>query len=194
MANVNAPFGLKPVRTQSGTPYTGSFDVFTVPAGDGTAIYIGDPVTKTGNGTAQTINGVSYPDCVIAATTDIIDGVVVGVLPDVSTSLPYRAASTQRRLAVCTDPDMLFEVQEGNSGTALVASDVGSNISLTVTAGSTNTGLSGSVIDNTTINTTNTLLLKVVQMVNRPDLAVGVANRWLVRINRHRLNNQIIGV
>lgn len=194
MANVNAPFGLKPIRTQSGTPFSGSFDVFTVPAGDGTAIYIGDPVTKTGNGTGQTVNGVMYPDCVIAATTDIIDGVVIGVLPDVSTSLPYRAASTLRRLAVCTDPDMLYEVQEGNSGTPLALNDVGNNISLTVTAGSTTTGLSGSVIDNTTIATTNTLLLKVIAPVNRPDLAVGLANRWLVRINRHRLNNQVIGV
>lgn len=194
MANANTPFGLKPVRTQSGAPYTGAFDVFTVPAGDGTAIYIGDMVTKTGNGTGQTVNGVMYPDCIIAATTDIIDGVVVGVLPDVSTSLPYRAASTVRRLAVCTDPNMLYEAQEGNSGTPFTLNDVGLNVSLSVVAGSATTGLSGSVLDNTTEATTNTLALKIVAPVNRPDLSIGLANKWLVRVNRHRLVDQMIGV
>lgn len=193
MANVNAPFGLKPVRT-TGAPSTGAVEVFTVPAADGTAIYIGDMVTKTGNGTGQTVNGVMYPDCVIAATTDIIDGVVVGVLPETNASLPYRAASTLRRLLVCTDPNTIYEMQEGNSGTPFALNDVGMNVSVSVVAGNASTGLSGSVLDNSTEATTNTLCLKIVAPVNRVDLAVGLANRWLVRINRHRLADQLIGV
>jgi hypothetical protein len=193
MANVNAPFGLRPIGTVGGS-HSGNLEVFTTPAGDGTAIYIGDPVTKTGNGTGQTVNGVSYPDCVIAATTDIIDGVVVAVLADTEASLPYRAASTLRRLLVCTDPSMLYEVQEGGSGTALTENDVGNNISISVTAGSTVTGLSGTIINNTTENTTNTLVCKLVRVVNRPNLSYGYYNRWVVRINRHRLVDQLIGV
>lgn len=193
MANVNAPFGLRPART-NGYPATGGCDIYTVPAADGTAIYIGDLVTTTGNGTGQTVNGVMYPDCVIAATTDIVTGVVVGVLPDTSTSLPYRAASTLRRLMVCTDPNQIFEVQEGNSGTPFTLNDVGLNVSLSVVAGSATTGLSGSVLDNATEATTNTLLLKMLEPVNRPDLAIGLANIWRVRINRHRLVDQLIGV
>lgn len=193
MANANAPRGLRPVRTVGGY-HSGSLEVFTVPAADGTAIYIGDPVTKTGNGTGQTVNGVMYPDCVIAATTDIIDGVVVAVLADTEASLPYRAASTLRRLLVCTDPNMLYEVQEGNSGTAFTLNDVGLNVSLSIVAGSTSTGISGTILDNTTEATTNTLVCKIVAPVNRPDLSIGLANRWLVRINRHRLVDQLIGV
>jgi hypothetical protein len=193
MANANAPFGLRPVRTVGGS-HSGALEVFTTPAGDGTAIYIGDLVTKTANGTGQTVNGVMYPDCVIAATTDIIDGVVVAVLADTEASLPYRAASTLRRLLVCTDPNMLYEAQEGNSGTPFALNDVGNNVSISVVAGSTTTGLSGSVLDNTTENTTNTLCLKIVAPINRPNLAIGLANRWLVRINRHRLVDQLIGV
>jgi hypothetical protein len=193
MANANAPFGLRPVRTVGGS-HSGSLEVFTVPAADGTAIYIGDMVTKTGNGTGQTVNGVMYPDCVIAATTDIIDGVVVAVLADTEASLPYRAASTLRRLLVCTDPNMLYEAQEGNSGTPFTLDDVGNNVSISVVAGSTTTGLSGSVLLNTTENTTNTLCLKIVAPINRPNLSIGLANRWLVRINRHRLVDQLIGV
>lgn len=193
MANANTPFGLKPVRT-TGAPWTGVTETYTVPATDATAIYIGDPVTTTGVGTASTVNGVVYPDCTIAATTDIITGVVVGVEPDTSASLPYRAASTLRRLLICTDPNVLYEVQEGNSGTPFTANDTGLNVSLSVVAGSTVTGLSGSVLDNTTEATTNTLLLKMIAPVNRADLAVGLANKWLVRINRHRYADQIIGV
>jgi hypothetical protein len=193
MANANAPFGLRPARTVGGYA-SGALEVFTTPAGDGTAIYIGDAVTKTGNGTGQTVNGIMYPDCVIAATTDIIDGVVVGVLADTEASLPYRAASTLRRLIVCTDPSMLYEVQEGNSGTPFTLNDVGLNVSLSVTAGNTTTGLSGTVLDNTTEATTNTLVCKIVAPINRPNLSVGLANRWLVRINRHRLVDQLIGV
>lgn len=193
MANVNAPFGLRPIGTVGGA-HPGHLEVFTTPAGDGTAIYIGDPVTKTGNGTAQTINGVTYPDCVIAATTDIIDGVVVAILADTEASLPYRAASTARRLLVCTDPNMLYEVQEGTSGTALTANDVGNNISLSIVAGSTVTGLSGTIINNATEATSNTLVCKLVRPVNRPNLSFGYSNRWVVRINRHRLVDQLIGV
>lgn len=193
MANANAPFGLRPVRTVGGY-HSGGLEVFTVPAADGTATYIGDMVTKTGNGTGQTVNGVMYPDCTIAATTDIIDGVVVAVLADTEASLTYRAASTLRRLLVCTDPNMLYEAQEGNSGTPFTLNDVGNNVSISVVAGSTTTGLSGSVLDNSTEATTNTLCLKIVAPINRPNLAIGLANRWLVRINRHRLVDQLIGV
>lgn len=193
MANANAPFGLRPVRTVGGA-HTGALSVFTTPAADGTAIYVGDAVTKTSNGTGQTVNGIMYPDCVIAATTDIIDGVVVAVLADTDASLPYRAASTLRRLLVCTDPSMLYEVQEGNSGTPFTLNDVGLNVSLSVVAGSTTTGLSGTILDNTTEATTNTLVCKIVEPINRPNLAIGLANRWLVRINRHRLVDQLIGV
>lgn len=193
MANANAPRGLMPSRTVGGY-HGGALSVFTVPAADGTAIFIGDPVTKTGNGTGQTVNGVMYPDCVIAATTDIIDGVVVGVLADTEASLTYRAASTLRRLLVCTDPNMLYEIQEGNTGTPFTLNDVGLNVSLSIVAGSTVTGLSGTVLDNTTEATTNTLVCKIVEPINRPNLAIGLANRWLVRINRHRLVDQLIGV
>lgn len=193
MANANTPFGLKPVRTTGG-PVTGAAEVYTVAAADGTAIYIGDAVTTTGVGTAQTVNGVTYPDCVIAATTDIITGVVIGVLPETEASLPYRAASTLRRLLVVTDPNVIFECQEGNSGTPFTANDAGLNCSLSVVAGNTTTGLSGTVLDNSTEATTNTLLIKLIAPVNRPDLTPGLANKWLCRINRHRFVDQLIGV
>jgi hypothetical protein len=196
MANTNAPFGLRPIRTLGGASYDGTYRKYSVAAGNGTAIYVGDPVMQTGVGTGQTINGETLPDVVKAgATTDIITGVVVGVEMVTRDSLPYRAASTQRVLYVCDDPNMLFLVQEANSGTALTANDLGANVSLTLTAGSAVTGLSGTVIDNTAAGTTNTLIAKLVEFDNAPDNEVGsVAQRWIVRLNRHRMIDQQTGV
>lgn len=199
MSNANAPFGLRPVGTVAGGPFTGRVRQYSVPAGDGTAIYIGDAVKLAG--TSQFINGQSFADVGIAATTDVVVGVVVGVLPDVATSTIYRAASTQRILLVCDDPNAIFEAQQVSGGTPLTANDVGLNVSLSVVAGSTATGMSGSGLNNATEATTNTLLLKIVGMVNRPDndpgSAVGTgadASRFLVRINRHQFVDQVAGV
>jgi hypothetical protein len=113
------------------------------PAGDGTAIYIGDAVKLVG--TSQIINGSPYADIAQAATGDVMVGVVIGVLPATRDSLTYRAASTQRLVLVADDPDLLFEIQQGSGGTALNANDVGLNANISVVAGSTVTGYSGTV-------------------------------------------------
>src|SRR5690242_931456 len=144
MANTNAPFGLRPVRTIQGNPYNGQCRRYAVAAADATAIFIGDPVLI--DGTGSTIGAESFQNVTKAATTDIVQGVVVGVQAETRDSLPYRAASTQRVLYVCDDPDMLYLVQEANSGTAFTVNDIGLNCSLTLTAGSTVTGVSGAVL------------------------------------------------
>ena len=192
MANAIAPYGLKPVRYLSGAPYNGAFNLYSVAAGYGTAIYVGDPVVDIGTG--QTINGSVYKDVQLAATTDVITGVVIGVLPVTRDSLTYRAASTQRILMVADDPNLVFECQEQSTGTPLTADDIGLNISFNAGTPSTVTGLSGLTLKTDTEATTNTLALKLFGLVNRPDNAIGLAANWLVRINRHRYADQLAGV
>lgn len=192
MANADTPFGLKPVRHRNGAPYNGAFRVYSVAAGDSTAILLGDPVTAAG--TAQTIGGVVYQDVVRSATGDIFQGVCVGVLPDTQDSLKYRAASTQRLIAVADDPDLTFEIQEVSGGTPLTANDIGLNANIVVAAGSTTTGLSGVELNNATEATTNTLDLKIQGFVNRADNEIGEHAKWLVCFNRHRYANQVAGV
>lgn len=199
MANLNTPFGLRPVSTIGGTPATGAVRTFSIPSSDGTAVYIGDPVKLVG--TSQIVNGAVYSDIAQAATGDTIVGVVVGVVADTRDSLIYRAASSQRLLLVDTDPNTIFEVQQVSTGTALTANDVGLNVNFVVAAGSTVTGLSGVTLDNTTEATTNTLDLKIVGMPNRADNDIGTAvgtgaasSKFYVRINRHAYVNQIAGV
>lgn len=192
MANSNAPFGLAPRKYLSGAPYNGAVNLYSVPSGDGTAIFVGDLVT--GVGTSQTINGVVYPDVAQSATGDVFQGVVVGVIPVTADSLIYRAANTQRILAVADDPNLVFEIQESGGGTPLTINDIGLNANVLVGSGSTTTGQSGMVLNDGTEQTTNTLDLKITGFVNDPTNTVGDYSRWFVRINRHRFVNQVAGV
>jgi hypothetical protein len=192
MANADTPAGATPVMHRNGAPYNGSFRVYSIPAGDGTALFKGDFVKLAGTG--QTLGGRILQDVARAATGDVLVGVVVGVEPDTQDSLTYRAASTARKIYVADDPDLLFEIQEGSSGTALTANDIGLNIDFVVGAGSTVTGLSGTQLNNATEATTNTLDLHLVQPVPREDNAIGYSCKWLVTINRHQFSNQVAGV
>lgn len=193
MANVNAPNGLTPVRYLSGAPYNGAANVYTHPASDGTALGIGDLVLDLGT-TTLNADGTYTKDVKVAATTDVITGVVVGVIPATRDSTTYVAASTLRKVLVADDPNLLFEVQEGTGGTALAAADLGLNISFAIGSPSTTTGYSGTTIDNSTEATSNLLCAKLVGVVSRPDNAIGDSCRWLVRLNRHRYADQLAGV
>lgn len=192
MANADTPFGLKPVQQRNGAPYNGAFRLYSVAAGDGTAIMVGDPVTLAG--TSQTVNGRIYSDVVRSATGDVFTGVCIGVVPDTQDSLRYRAASTQRVLMIADDPDLLFEIQEVSGGTALTANDAGLNANIVVAAGSTVTALSGVELNNATEATTNTLDLHIVGPVMREDNAIGEHCKWLVTFNRHQFRNQVAGI
>lgn len=192
MPNADTPFGMRPVQHRNGAPYNGAFRLYSVAAGDGTAILIGDPVTLAG--TSQTIGGRIYSDVVRSATGDVFSGVCIGVMPVTADSLRYRAVSTQRVLMVADDPDLLFEIQEVSGGTALTANDAGLNANIVVNAGSTVTAQSGVELNNATEATGNTLDVHIVGPVNREDNAIGEHCKWLVTFNRHQFRNQVAGI
>lgn len=193
MANVTSPHGANPVRYLSGQPYNGAANVYSTTTGDGTAIGIGDFVLDLGTATTWP-DGTITKDVKIAATTDVLTGVVVGVIPDTRDSTIYRVGSTARRLLVADDPNLIFEMQEATGGTALTAADLGLNVSIAVGSPSTTTGKSGATIDNSTEATSNLLALKLFGFYPAVDNAVGDSCRWLVRINRHRYVDQLAGV
>lgn len=192
MANVDAPRGLVPVSKLDGSPYSASVRLFSTASGDGTAIFVGDPVKLSG--TSSTVDGVVYTDVDQAATGDVIAGVVVGFVAETRDSLVYRAASTTRLALVETGKDCLFEIQEVSGGTALTAAAIGLNADFVVGSGSTATGFSGVELNNATEATTNTLDLQIVGLSPRSDNEVGEHAKWLVRINRSQWANQIAGI
>jgi hypothetical protein len=157
-----------------------------VQASDATAIFMGDAVKLDGGSDGNGIRSVTQ------ATGAAVAGVVVGIVVDplLLNSPQYRVASTARYLMVADDPNLLFECQEDAVGGALASTSVGLNANLIVGAGSTTTGQSGMQLDTSTVATTATLELKVIEFVQRPDNEVGNAlAKVIVKLNNHQLSS-----
>jgi hypothetical protein len=122
MPNPNRAFGLKAVRDRSGAPYNGSANAYPVAAGDGTALFIGDPVQLAGS----SIGGKPTVQRATAAGGTYILGVVVGFEIDNNTrTLGYRPASTAATVLVADDPELLFEIMEDSNAENVLAAEVG---------------------------------------------------------------------
>jgi len=203
MANTNAPRGLVPARRRGGATYHVETVPFYVPSSYATALYIGDPVIRTGTANTAAVSapeGGIFPvgtlpeiNKATAGAGNAITGVIVGFAPD-PTGLDrvYNPASTARVVYVCTDPDMLYEVQ---CSASFAATDVSSNADLTfATAGSTVTGLSGVQLDSANIGTGATKQVKIHGIVNRDDVETGTNCKVLVMINNSTEMPGVAGV
>ena len=187
MANVSRPFGLRPVKTLGASPYASNVETFAILAADGTATFVGDLVKSNGTADANGVQAVIRA----SADADLMTGVVVGFVPDHSNlAIPgqYRAASTLRYAMVAVDPTIVYEIQ---ATAATVIADIGLNVGLTYTAGSTSTGQSALIANMATKATTNTLPLKIVGVVQRPDQDMSDSANWklLVTLNTANFGN-----
>lgn len=190
MANVSSPWGLRPVMYRNGSPYNGAANVYFVPASDSTAIFIGDPV----KGVTDSSDGKGVPVVTRASAGNTLLGVVIGVVsydgtPRLAHDPVYRVASTACYLAVVDDPDVLFDAEEDDAGGAMSLGAGGRNVEWVTGSGNTTSGLSGVKLDSNTLNTTNTLSLRVHRPAKRDDnVPAGGALHWLVSINLHAMN------
>ena len=204
MANVDSPFGLKPIRHKSGAPYNGAARPYYV--NYGTALFIGDPVIKVAGGSntaALTVPGGgsfaigTLPEINKATAGDgnRITGVIVSFSP-LATDLTkvHNAASIERVANVCVDPDVVFEIQADG---AIPAASMGLNAILIYThSGSTTTGLSGVELDTTgtapSADASNQLL--ILRAVNREDNDTTLTHAKVeVMINQHTENQGTVG-
>lgn len=194
---VSKTYGFKPVNRLDGLPYAGAIRQIPVAAGYATAILNGDTV--------------AISDGYIVAKTATNSGASVGVLvgcqyvnqqgQTVQGQMYPAAASTSSNLAfayVVDDPNAVFRVAATEAGsttaTAYNRDIVGSNVAMVAGAGSTITGDSAYGIDGSSSNTTNTLPIRVVDVV--PDTATGPAGsttttyyEFLVKFNLHQYNS-----
>lgn len=195
MASVSRINGLRPVKTNTGSPYTGQAGVYFVPASNSDVIMVGDVVKLAGDGRSP--SGVPTVARHAGGATEAAVGVVVGILftgmgdtqnvPPVTDINPpvYRRASTDRYLLVADDPQLIFEAQA--IGGTFATADIGLNAEVDVAAGNTTSGASGMTVDLATKATTATLPLKIVGFPARPDNNVGDAFVNLyVKINNHQ--------
>lgn len=189
MANPTTGFGLRPVRDRSGRVYNGAVNRYVVPASDGTALHIGDPVQLAGSSS----EGLPTITRATAAGGNYILGVVVGFEIDANIRVNgYRAASTRAVVLVADDPELLFEIVEDSDSENVLASEIGFNIDLVAGSGSSATRLSGFKADSSTAATTNTLQLKLEGIVNdgaNETADTDAAKRLYVSINLHQRRN-----
>jgi hypothetical protein len=190
MANVDRPRGFTPVRLRSGAPWSGAARPYCVLASDSTALFIGDPVVKTGSANTTFINGHlpgTLPTVAraTAGAANQITGVVVAVEPNTADSLTYRAASTLRVVYVADDPELVFQCQDDGAGT--VAADlVGLNANVVYThAGSTATGRSGAEINGATWASDATFQFTLQGLARREGNEIADFATWEVTINLH---------
>lgn len=195
MANANLARGLVPVRHMSGAPYNGAANVYYVPSTYGTALYKGDPVIHVTD--ASDANGIPTVQRASAAGGAYMVGVMVGVVSGgdpviaaLAHDVQYHAASTAGYILVADDPDLLFEIQEDSVGGVMTVGAAGRNADLIAGNGVAATGISGWMLDSSTLQTTNSLQLRIRQPVIRPDNDPTLDYaKWLVNINLHSVRN-----
>jgi len=192
MANVNAPFGLKPIgKLGSAVNSTGTTE-YDILSGTTGTIYTGDPVKMVNTG------GIA-----VAAAGDLLLGVFQGchytdsngdrIFSPVWTTA---TVTSDCKAAVVDDPDALFEVQSAATG-SVTQTDVGLNGDIVYAAGSSITGVSGVKISGTMA--TGTAQLRIMGISNDPsNNALGTGSlstnvNFIVRIAEH-FNRTAAGV
>lgn len=192
MANVNRASGFTPRQYLGGTEWNGQARTYSIAAAYGTALYIGDPVISSGTADANGVPGIA-----IAAGSGALRGVIVGLgktpgglFNPSNLDIVYRPASDAAvwYAAVVDDPNVLFEIQEESNGTQLAAGDIGLNqISLLGTGAGSLSGWLLRSASGATPNTTATLQLRLMGLMQTPGNGFGAYAKHLVKINVHEL-------
>jgi hypothetical protein len=193
---VSAPYGLKPVNLIGGQVFAGSTRLMEIASGYATGIFYGDLVKRVADGTIEKDTGT---------TTATPCGVFLGVqftnssTGQVQQQQFYPAsqavkAGTQIFAVVADDPDTLFQVASCSGTTVIAAmgkSAIGNNIALIQNAGSTVTGNSAVAIDEGTQATTNTLPIRIIDVVRDTATGADAFVEFIVKINAtmHQYNN-----
>jgi hypothetical protein len=175
MANIDKPFGLRPIGNLSATGaqkqygYTIEAESDPIYQGDLVTVFDGylvqfDPATHTA--AVGVFNGCNY----IEPTTG---------KPTWRNN--WQGADVDAQADVLDDPNQLFIVQSAGTVTQ---DEIGKNADVVVGTGNDVTGLSGSEINGTMANTA-ALNLKIVGLYDSPENAFGENAVVVVKINEH---------
>lgn len=196
------PHGLDPVKHKLGVPLSATVNPYYVPSTYETALFIGDPVVKSGTANTATVaNGAeayvagNLPEANIGNVAGANTGVMVGRRNQVNDLITkYSPADTEDVVLVCDDPFMVFRAQEDSVGGNIAIASVGLNTNLILThAGDTTTGISGAELDSSEVATTAGLACKILR--KDPVTAAPEANGdWHVLLNDHTEMPGVAGI
>lgn len=218
--NPNKPAGLSFVENINGTKLS-KLRMYYIAAADTNAYYPGDLVTLAG-GLGDPATGIAGITLATAGNValGVLAAVGVGTNPVGSsgqgggaggpyinpnnlsiTNRPSGAASAGYYAAVIDDPEAIFEIQEGGSGTNLTYIVAGKNANILYAAPATGVVVSGTTMNNVGVATTSTLNLQILCAAQRTDnhfvtapTTGGGSQKWWVRINNHQFRAGTAGV
>jgi hypothetical protein len=182
---VAGPYGFQPINLIGGQVFAGATRQIPIASGSGTSIFYGDVVRLN---TGGTLSRVSTTD----SATDAV-GIFLGCAftnPTTKQFLQqqYYPASTVASdivAYVCDDPDTYFKVAVLSNSTTIggmTQTDIGNNVAILTTAGSTTTGDSNEGVSATTGSAT-TLPFRVIAGVPETVNASGSFTEVIVKFN-----------
>ena len=188
MATSATPNGAEPIGTCSSSgSFTGKVVHIKIASAYDTAIFYGDFVKLVAAGTIEKDAGTT-------ALTSI--GIFMGCKytdpssnqMTFSQTWPASTSASDAAGYVLMDPDVLFRMQ-GDATIAQTA--LGANFAVVQTAGSTTIGRSKNACDSSTVATTNTLPVRLVDFYDGPSSSVGDSfTDVILRFNAgHQLTN-----
>lgn len=169
--------------------------------GDSVTLGKGDPVKLAANSIAIGSGPVKQA-VARAASGDKVFGIVVGVeqhtvVTGMSLDRTHCPASTAMYVMVRkVKLGELYRVREDGVGGVVASTAAGLNATMIAANCNTTTGMSGYLLDSSTVATTNTLDLHIRAVVDRPDNQVDGTNirDFLVSFNNVQEINQVAGV
>lgn len=170
MATTATPMGAEPTDTLSASgSFTGKVRHIKVASGYGTAIFYGDFVKLVNTGTVEKDTGTTAATPVGVFVGCAFTSPTTGELT-FSQYFPASTAASDIVAYVVDDPNVLMRMQ---SDEAIAQTGLGNNVAIIQTAGSTSIGRSKNAVDGSSIDTTNTLPLRIIDFVDGPTSAVG---------------------
>ena len=170
MATTATPMGAEPTDTLSASgSFTGKVRHIKVASGYGTAIFYGDFVKLVNTGTVEKDTGTTTATPVGVFVGCAFTSPTTGELT-FSQYFPASTAASDIVAYVVDDPNVLMRMQ---SDEAIAQTGLGNNVAIVQTAGSTSIGRSKNAVDGSSIDTTDTLPLRIIDFVDGPTSAVG---------------------
>lgn len=186
---VSAPYGFQPINRVDGMPYAGATRQIAISGSYNTAIFAGDLVKVVTGGTLEKFDGTTS-----GSPVGVFMGVqYVNAQSQTVQAQYYPGTSVTNAVAyVVDDPMAAFKVVVTTSGSAVSSAAraaIGSNMSVVQGTGSTVSGDSAQSVLAGSEDTTNTLPIRVIDVV--PDTATGTDTfvELVVKINIHQYNN-----
>jgi len=170
---VSAPYGLKPVNLIGGQVFAGATRQFQIASAYNTSIFNGDLVKIVSDGTIEKDAGTTTATPVgVFLGCSYVNAQGQTIYQQYFPANTAAPTGTVITAFVADDPDTLFKVAVV-SGTTVVAgvgrTVIGNNMSLVQNAGSSATGDSKVAVLSSSAATTNTLPIRVIDVV--PDTA-----------------------